>query len=47
MVWEALTLRRVGVAVQLGIALIPLSLAGVAVAWPLGVRAVLGFDISG
>ena len=46
-VWEALTLRQVEMAARLGIARIPLALAGVAVAWPLGIRAVRGLDMSG
>jgi hypothetical protein len=47
LVAEALTLRRVGWAGRLGIALLPLAAATVALAWPIAIRAVLGLDMSG
>src|SRR5262245_34001470 len=45
MAWEAVTLRRVGLAVRLAIALIPLAAALAAVAWPIGIRAALDLDM--
>lgn len=47
LIWEAATLRRVGWLGRLGIALSPLAAAAAALAWPIGIRAALGLDMSG
>jgi hypothetical protein len=47
LVWETATLRRVAWGVRLAIAAMPVLAAGVAVAWPIGIRAALGLDMSG